>query len=151
VFVITDEETVGIGRKSCLSSSRETKKESDVALILADISGRVKRELAKFNWLEIMHDGKDTLLHLAGVFRTEDDHLHTLEVDFNRGCGTHTLRKTVGRELTSVVDDEVWFTKVGELLLGRADQHVMHEEGVVSTGANNPDLNTVLRIPLEGI
>lgn len=34
-----------------------------------------------------------------------------------------------------------------ELLTGRADQHVAHEERMVGTGADNADLDAVLLVP----
>jgi len=73
------------------------------------------------------HDGENTLLHLPSIFRTQDDHFHTLEVDLDRGSTAHTLGKAVGRELTRVVDDEVGFAKVCQLFFRWADQHVVLE------------------------
>jgi len=35
------------------------------------------------------------------------------------------LSETIGRELTSVVDDELGLAKVGKLFFGRTDEHVM--------------------------
>lgn len=71
------------------------------------------------------HNAEDTLLHLTGVLGTKDNHLHTLEVDLNRGRAGHTGRETIGRELAGVVDDEIGLAPVGEFLLGRADKHVV--------------------------
>lgn len=67
------------------------------------------------------HDREDTLLHLTGILSAEDDHLHTLEVDLDRGSGTHTLGKAIGRELASIIDNEVRFAEVAQLLLGWSD------------------------------
>lgn len=72
-----------------------------------------------------MHDGEDTLLHFSSVFGTENDHFHSLEIDLDRGGGCHTGRESIGRELTSVVNDEIGFTKVGEFLCSRSNQHVV--------------------------
>lgn len=71
------------------------------------------------------HDAENTLLHLAGVFRTKDDHLHALKVDLDRGGAGHAGGETVGGELAGVVDDEIGLAPVGEFLLGRADKHVV--------------------------
>ena len=71
------------------------------------------------------HDRKDTLLHLAGVFGAKNDHFHSLEVDFHGCGGTHAFGETVCRELTSVVDNEVWLAEVGKLLFSGADKHVV--------------------------
>ena len=74
------------------------------------------------------HDGEDTLLHLSSIFRTQDDHFHTLEVDLDRGSTAHTLGKAVGRELTRVVNDKVGLAKISQLFLRRANQHVVLED-----------------------
>jgi hypothetical protein len=71
------------------------------------------------------HDAEDTLFHLTGIFSTEDNHFHALKVDLNRSGAGHAGSETVGRELTSIVDDEVRFTPVGEFFLGWADKHVV--------------------------
>lgn len=77
------------------------------------------------------HDGKDALLHLTCVLGAKDNHLHALEVDLDGGRRGHALGKAVGGELAGVVDDKVWLAKVGELCLGRSNQHVV----LGSTGA----------------
>jgi hypothetical protein len=71
------------------------------------------------------HDGEDALLHFPSIFRTQDDHLHALEVDLDRGSTAHTLGKAVGRELARVVNDKVGFAKICQLFFRRADQHVV--------------------------
>ena len=119
--------------------------------------------------IKTYHDREDTLLHLTGVLSAKNDHLHPLEVDLDGGSGAHALGEAVGRELTSIVDDEVRLAKLRKLLLRWTDKHVVllktrsahsrcikckrssyHEEGVVSTGADNPDLDSVFGIPLNG-
>ena len=54
MFVVTDEETVGVSGEGCLSSSRETEEESDVTLLHAHVGRGVKRKLAKLDRLEVM-------------------------------------------------------------------------------------------------
>lgn len=95
------------------------------------------------------HNRENTLLHLSGIFGTEDNHLHALEVDLDRGSGGHTSSETVGRELPGVVDDEIWLAKVLKLSFGRSDQHVVHEEGMVGSCADDPNFDAVLGIPLK--
>jgi hypothetical protein len=73
------------------------------------------------------HDGKDTLLHFSRVFRSENDHFHTLEVDLDGRRTAHTLGKAVRRELASVVDDKIGLAKVGEFFFRWTDQHVVLE------------------------
>ena len=125
MLVIADQLTIGVGRESGLSGSGETKEKSDIALLGTDVGRGVERELTELDGLEVVHDRENTLLHLSRVLCTEDDHFHTLEVDLDRGGGAHTLGEPVGGELTGIVDDEVWFTKVSKLVLGRPDQHIV--------------------------
>lgn len=121
MLIITDKFTVGVSRESGLSGSRETEEESDITLLGADVGRGVERELTEFDGLEVVHDGEDTFLHLSCVLGAKNDHFHALEVDLDRGGGAHTLGESVGGELTGIVDDEVWFTELAELLLGRSD------------------------------
>ena len=81
------------------------------------------------------HDGEYTLLHLTGVLGAEDDHLHPLEVDLDRGSGRHALGEAVRRELARVVDNEVRLAEVLELFLRRADEHVVLDDATVSDNA----------------
>ena len=71
------------------------------------------------------HNGEDALLHLAGILSAQDDHLHALEVDLDRGCRGHALGEAVGRELAGIVDYEIGLAEVGQFLLGRTNQHVV--------------------------
>ena len=104
-------------------------------------------ELAEFDGLEIVHDGENAFLHFSGVLGAKDDHLHALEVDLDGGGGTHTLGETVGRKLAGIVDDKVGLAKGLEFVLGRADEHVVHEEGMVGAGADNANFDPVSGIP----
>jgi hypothetical protein len=52
-------------------------------------------------------------------------YMRLLEVDLHGCCGGHALGEVAGRELTSIVDDEVGLAKTCELFLGRADQRVV--------------------------
>ena len=67
--------------------------------------------------------------------------------DGDGGAGGHALGVTVGREGTGVVDGVVG-VEVLKLLTRRADEHVAHEQGMVGTGADHANLDTVLGIPL---
>ena len=71
------------------------------------------------------HNRKDTLFHFTSVFGAKDDHFHTLEVYLDRSSRTHAFCEAIGRKLTSIVDNEIGFTKSVELLFSRADKHVM--------------------------
>lgn len=146
VLVVTNQSAVRVSRQGRLAGAGETKEERNVA-IGALVGTRVERQLAELDGLQVVHDGKDTLFHLTSVLGTENDHLATLEVDFNRGRGCHARREAVRRELTGVVDDEVGLAKVLELLACGPDEHIVHEQSVVGTGADDANLDAVLGVP----
>ncbi|KAG5459155.1 MAG: hypothetical protein BJ554DRAFT_478 [Olpidium bornovanus] len=57
--------------------------------------------------------------------------------------GGHAEGVAIAGKLTRVEDGKVGSAEVFELLLGRADEHVAHEQGVVGAGANDADLEAV--------
>lgn len=125
VFVIANQLAVRVCRQGGFSSSREPKEESDISVLGAHVCGGVERKLSKLDRLEVVHDREDPLLHLPGVFCPENNHLHPLEVDLDRGCRAHALGESIGRELAGVVDNKVWFTEATKLFLRWPDQHVV--------------------------
>jgi hypothetical protein len=115
---------------SRLSGTRETEEQRNLSLLsirtgTSLVSTRVQRELTKLDGHEVVHDREDSLLHFTSVFRSEDDQFISLEVERDGGGRSHTGGESIGGELTSVVDDEVWLAKVLELFSGRSDKHVV--------------------------
>ena len=145
VLVVTDQGTLGIGRQSRLTRTRETEEDGDIA-ILALVGRGVKSEDVVLHGHLVEEDGEDTLLHLTGVLGSQDDHLLLGEVDGDGGGRGHTLSEAVGGERTGVVDDIVG-VEVLELLGRGADEHVAHEEGMVGASADNTDADAVSLIP----
>lgn len=98
---------------------------------------------------EVVHNGEDSLLHLAGVLGAEDDHLALLEVQRHCGVINNIGDVLVGSEFTSVEDVVVGSVLEipVELGLSGSDQHVGHEEGVVGAGADDSDLDSFLEVP----
>lgn len=90
--------------------------------------------------------GEDALLHLASILSAEDDHLLFGKVDGDRRGGGHSLSPSVGGEGAGVVDDIVRVEGL-ELLTRGPDEHVAHEEGMVGTGADDPDADSVALVP----
>lgn len=145
VLVITDEGALGVGRESGLTSSGETEEHSHVA-VLALVGGGVEGQDVVLDGHFVEEDGEDSLLHLAGVLGTQDNHLLLGKVDGHGGSRGHTLGEAVGREGTGVVDDIVG-VEAAELFPTRADKHVAHEEGMVGTSADDTDADAVSLIP----
>lgn len=85
----------------------------------------MKTELSELDGLDVVHEREDSLLHLSSVLGSKDDHLHSLEVDLDGGGRGHSGGESVGRELSSVVDDEVGLSEGLELSLRRSNEHVV--------------------------
>lgn len=100
-----------------------------------------------------MHHRKDALFHFAGVLRpythtqhtlvrcrdTEDDHLALCKGNVNARWTGHAGGVAVRGEFPGIQDGKVRLAKVLELGIGGADEHVVHEEGVVCPRTHNPD------------
>lgn len=86
------------------------------------------------------------LLHLSCVLSTEDNHLLVGEVDGDRGSRGHTLRVSVGRERSGIVDSVIWVEML-KIFAVRSNKHVPHEQSMVGTRADNPDLDLVFLVP----
>ncbi len=145
VLIVTNQGTVGVGGQGGLAGARQAEEEGDVAA-LALVGGRVKGQDVVLDGHLVEEDGEDSLFHFAGVLGAEDDHLLLGKVDGDRGGRGHALGVAVGGEGAGVVDGIVG-VEVLELLTGRADQHVAHEEGVVGARADDADLDAVLLVP----
>ena len=65
------------------------------------------------HWHEVVHQGEDPFLHLAGVFGAQNDHFLFLEADVNRGFRGHAFGEAVGGELARIVNGEIRFAEVG--------------------------------------
>ena len=139
MLVVADERPRRVRRQRRLARSRKPEEESDV-LGSADVAARVQREHAPL-WHQVVHDAEDALLHLAGVLRAQDDHLARLQVDVDRRRARHEARVSVHRKRASVEDRKVRGSERRELCLRGADQHVVHDEGVVGPGAHDADLD----------
>lgn len=94
----------------------------------------------------VEENSENTLLHLTSVLSTEDNHLLLGKVESDGSTRSHTLREFVGRERTSIVDGVVG-REVLELLTGRADEHVAHEECMVGAGTHDSHADSVPLIP----
>lgn len=98
-----------------------------------------------------MHNTEDTLLHFTSVLGTQDDDFVALEVNLDTGLRSQVLDGDGSLEFTSVENVEVDFLVITEVLNkflgGRGDEHVLHEESMVRSAADNSDFESVFRIP----
>ncbi|KAH3686254.1 hypothetical protein WICPIJ_002751 [Wickerhamomyces pijperi] len=147
VLVVTNQQSVWVGRQGGLTGTGQTKEQRDVLLSDTLVGRGVQGQNVVVHRHQVEHHSEDPLLHLTSVLGTQDNHLHVLEVDLDRSRGGHTLSVDVGWELTSVVNCEIWLTKVLQLFVGRLDQHISHEQSMVSSGTHNSNLQSVLWVP----
>lgn len=145
VLVVTNQLALGVSGQGGLASTGQTEEDGNIAILTLVGRGVESQDVVLDGHL-VVENGEDTLLHLTGVLGTKDNHLLVGEVDSHGGGGGHTLSEAVGRERTSVVDDIVG-VEVLEFLTAWADQHVAHEESVVSTSADNANADAVALIP----
>ncbi len=146
VFVVADEFAIWVGGEGGFAGAGEAEEDSGaIGLGICD-GGAVHGEVAFLGHKEV-HEGEDAFFHFARVFGAEDDHFFFLEADVDGGFGGHAGGEAVGGELSGVVDGEVGLAKVGEFFFRGGDEHDGHEEGVVGAGADDADLDSVLRVP----
>lgn len=145
VLVVANEGAVGVGRQRRLAGAGEAEEEGHVA-VFALVGRRVQGQDVVLDGHLVEEDGEDALFHLAGVLGAENDHFLLGEVDGDRRGRRHALGVAVGGEGAGIVDGVVG-VEVLELLAGRADEHVAHEEGMVGAGADDADADAVLFIP----
>jgi hypothetical protein len=145
VLIVTDQGTLGVGGECGLASAGETKENGNVS-ILTLVGGGVKGKNVVLDGHLVVENSEDSLLHLASVLGSENNHLLLGEVDGD-GCGRgHTSGPTVGRESTGVVDHVVR-VEVLQLLAAGPNEHVAHEKSMVGTRADNTDVDAVALVP----
>lgn len=147
MLIITDEHPLRVSTERSFARPRESEEQRHISTF-ALIGARMEGQVTLLGH-EIIHDGEDPLLHFSGVLCAEDDHLPLLEIQSHRGDIGDALDVLVGVELSGVEDVVVGAgMEVGlEFLLGGADQHVVHEQSVVGTGAHHSDLDPEVLVP----
>src|SRR5262249_50314494 len=106
VFIIANKCTLGICGQGRLAGARKAKEHGHVAVPFF-IGRRMEGEDIVLDRHFVEEDGENTLLHLASVLGTKNDHLLLGEVDGHRSGRGHACGVSVGWESTSIVDDVV--------------------------------------------
>jgi hypothetical protein len=132
-------------RQRRLAGTGQAEEDADVA-VWTLVGRAVHRQHAVLGH-QVVHDREHALLHLTGVFGTEDHELATRQAEADAGRRLDAIQHRVGREAAGVVDHVVGRTEVGQLLGSRADQHVAHEQRVVGTLADDAHLDAVVLVP----
>ena len=151
MLVITDELTLGVGRKGCLTGARKAEENGGLALLVG--VGRAVHRSDALQGKEVVHIGEHTLLHLATI-PSVDDNLNLLgEVEHNGGLAVEAeLFVVLNFCLRGVEHHEIGLAIVCQLLLGGADEHIFHKVSLPSHLHNEADFQAgVLVCTAEGI
>ena len=140
MLVIAHQGARGIGRQRGLAGAGKPEKYGRFA-ILADI-GRAMHGHHPLGRQEIVHDGEDRLLHLAGIGGAADQDQLLGEVDRDHGLGHAAMARRIGIE-AGQVDDGEFRIKAFQLFGGGADQQLMHEQRVPGIFGDHPHPDAV--------
>ena len=126
VLVVADEQTLGVGGQGGLAGAGQAEEDGGVLAVHVGVGGAVHGGNALQRQV-VVHHGEHALLHLAAVPGVDDDLLTGGDVEGDAGLGVQAqLLVVLDLGLGGVVDDEVGL-EVLQLLLGRADEHVLDE------------------------
>ena len=96
---------------------------------------------------DIIHDTKNALFHFASILSTEDNHFFFFEGDID-GCFREDLiGELVCGEFTGINNEVIGVSKVFELCKSGVNEHIMHKESMVGSGADDSDFLAIARVP----
>ena len=147
MLIVADKPPRGIGRECGLAGAGEPEEQGHIAILPRPLIGGAVHRQDISSRQQPMHQREDTLLHLAGIFAPQDHLLAALQAQIDAGAAGHLGRERVGGKLASVVDHIVWRAKSLQLLERRPDEHGVHEQRVVGTRTDHPDLHAQAGIP----
>mmetsp|Transcript_5437 Transcript_5437/g.12488 ORF Transcript_5437/g.12488 Transcript_5437/m.12488 type:complete len:236 (+) Transcript_5437:615-1322(+) len=145
MLVVADQQAILICGQRGLSRSTEAEENGHIAG-LALVGAGVHAQNSTLGQ-QVVHDGENTFLHLPSILRAQNHHLSGLEVQTHRGPGGHAIGGTVRRKGAAVVDGVVRLAEVQQFLLGRSDEHVVHEECMVRSAGDDSNLVAEVRVP----
>ena len=94
----------------------------------------------------VEQDREDSLLHLAGILGTKDDHLFLGKIDGDAGGAAHASGIAVGWEAAGIVDHIVGVESL-QLFSRWSDEHVPHEQSMVGARTNDTHVDSVFLVP----
>jgi len=144
MLVIADQRAVRVGGEGGLAGAGQAEEDGGVAL-RPDIGGTVHRHDLLFHRQQVIEDGEDPLLDLAGIARAADDDHPAGEIDNDEGLGIGAVDRWEGVKVGHV-DDGKPGCVVLQFLLRRIDEHVAGEQGVPGLLGDDPDRQPVLRV-----
>jgi hypothetical protein len=96
---------------------------------------------------EVVRDRENSLFHVSGIFRSEDDEFFVFEAQVDTCRRAHAGREAISRKRACVVDHEIGSAKARKLLARRANEHRVHKKGVIWPRANDADIDAILWVP----
>ena len=149
MLVISDQIPIICSWKCCLSCSRESKEKADVVWVsFANIATWVKWKMT-FLWHKVVHDRKNSFLHLTCVLTTQNDHLSLLEVKTDSNVSNYIRDVFVSHKFTGIKN--IVISSVREISpqfsCSRSDKHIGHKESMVRTSTHNSDSDSIFRAP----
>ena len=145
MFIISNQFSRRVCGESCFSCTRESEKERHISCI-PFVGTTVHGEYICPRH-QIVHQCKDTLFHLAGIWCSQYDHFLSLKTECDAGCTFHSFNGGIGWQTTCIVDGEIRFAESGQFFFCGTDQHVVHKECMVRQRADDSDFQSVFRIP----
>ena len=127
VLVVTDESALRISGERGLAGARQAEEDSRVT-VLADV-GRAMHRHDALRRQQVVEEGEDGLLHLAGIGRAADEHDHARQVAGNDRFGAAAVTGRIGLEVRQI-DDGHLRHEGGQLFRLRADQQVADKQRV---------------------
>ena len=94
----------------------------------------------------VEQNSKDALLHLTRILRAQNHHLLLRKVDRDRRSRRHPGRVSVRREGTGIIDGVIGLEMLQFLSRG-TNEHVPHEQRMVSSGTDDSNIDPVSFIP----
>ena len=140
VFIVTHQRARRIGRQRGLAGAGKAEKYGRFA-IAAHI-GRAVHAHHPLGGQQIVHDGEDRLLHLAGIGGAADQDQLPGKVHRDHGAADAAMPGRIGREAGQVNDGEFRVER-GQLFRGGADQQVVHEQRVPGIFGHHPHADPV--------
>ncbi len=140
MFIIADQRAAGIGGQRRLAGARQAEEHRGIALG-ADVGRTVHRHDA-LQRQQIVEDGKDALLHLAGIGGAADEDGLAFEIHRHDGFAAAAMAGRIGLEARQV-DDGVFGQEIGKRRRFRADEQRADEQAVPGIFGDDADLDAV--------
>ena len=146
MLVVADELTRRVGGEGRLARAGEAKEHGSLTRLRVHVGGAVHRKHVVLDRQQVVHEGEDALLDLAGVAGAGNHDAAAREVEHDRRVGVDVVVLGVGVVAGSSEDADVGLAKVRELLGRGADEHLADEQRLAGALAHDADLAGVVAV-----